>query len=176
VQACRQDAPLGQSATIDRIDMSHYKIPTDTHESDGTREWDHTKICVVIVNGGGQTGLPLAWLECQYTYCEPHRNMVPIVTTAPHFGGERLWFRCDCKRRAGRPFLPDGKREFLCRHCWKLTYQSAQRHDATVYAMARDEEAIERAVSSGVHRTALRGVAAFRVQSTWARKGRLGKL
>lgn len=46
-----------QFATIDRIDVSHYKIPTDSHESDGTREWDHTKICVVMVRAGGETGL-----------------------------------------------------------------------------------------------------------------------
>lgn len=134
------------------------------------------------------TGNPLARIECQYNYHEPHglvvlvraedaagvalcyRNMIPIVTTQPHFGGERYWFRCDCKRHVGRLFLPACKQEFLCRHCLNLIYRSARRHDATLYAMARDPQAINRAFCSGVHRKALRGVAAFTLWVKWQRR------
>lgn len=47
----------GKPVAIDGIEVSHYKIPTDSHESDGTLEWDHTNICIVFVHGGGHTGL-----------------------------------------------------------------------------------------------------------------------
>lgn len=136
------------------------------------------------------TGRPLARIECQYTFREPHGmvvlvraedaqgttlcngQMVPIATTEPNFGGERFWFRCDCGERAGRLFLPEGKQEFKCSDCWDLVYESVQRHDATLYALARDESAIGRALSSGVHSKALRGVAAVTLRLKWARRGR----
>jgi hypothetical protein len=135
-------------------------------------------------------GFPLAQIECQYAYREPrglvvqvraedaqgaalcNRQTVPIVTTSPNFGGERYWFRCDCKRRVGRLFLRDTPREFRCRHCLNLIYESARRHDATLYKMARDEAAAERALCSGPLHKRLRGVAAFRLRLQWTRRGR----
>ncbi len=45
-------------AAIDRLDVSVFKVPTDTpKESDGTLEWDHTTMVLVEVHGGGNTGL-----------------------------------------------------------------------------------------------------------------------
>ncbi len=137
------------------------------------------------------SGEPMARIECRYTFSEPHglvvlvraedaegkalcyRNVLPMVTTVPHFGGERYWFRCDCGRRMGRLFLPEGKQEFLCRRCLDLTYRSVQRHDTTLYAMARDEVAIDRALSSKAPRMALRGLEAFTLRLKWIRRGRL---
>jgi hypothetical protein len=136
------------------------------------------------------SGEPLARIECQYTFREPYglvilvraedaqgtalcyRNVVPIVTTRPHFGGERYWFRCDCRERVGRLYLPEGKHEFLCRECLNLTYRSAQRHDTRLYAMAKDQEAIDLALCSGVHQKALRGVNAFALRLKWMQRGR----
>jgi L-alanine-DL-glutamate epimerase-like enolase superfamily enzyme len=55
---------LGSSAVaIDRIDVSVYKVPTDSHESDGTYEWDATTMVLVEASGGGKTGLG-------YTYAD----------------------------------------------------------------------------------------------------------
>ena len=48
-------APL--EATIDALEVSAYKVPTDSRESDGTAEWDATTIVVVEARGGGRTGL-----------------------------------------------------------------------------------------------------------------------
>lgn len=136
------------------------------------------------------TGDPLAYIECQRIFREPHglavlvraedtwgaalcsRQMVPIVTTRPHYGGERYWFRCDCGQRVQRLYLPGGEQEFQCHHRLNLTYRSAQRHDARVYAMARDELAIELALRSGVHREALRGVEATILRLKWIQRGR----
>jgi len=46
-----------RSASIDRIDVDTYTIPTDAPESDGTLEWDETTILVVHAASGGVTGL-----------------------------------------------------------------------------------------------------------------------
>ncbi len=45
------------SALIDRVDVSHYKIPTDFPESDGTLKWDHTSLTIVVVSAGGAQGV-----------------------------------------------------------------------------------------------------------------------
>ena len=45
------------SALINRVDVSHYKIPTDFPESDGTLKWDHTSLTIVVVSAGGAQGV-----------------------------------------------------------------------------------------------------------------------
>lgn len=55
---------------------------------------------------------------------------IPLMTTRPYFGGVRWWFAClSCQRRVGRLYLPPGRNYFACRHCYNLTYRSAQEHD-----------------------------------------------
>lgn len=59
---------------------------------------------------------------------------VPLVTTRPHFGGLRWWFRCPgrgCGRLVRMIYLAPRSLYFLCRHCQDLTYRSAQEHDKT---------------------------------------------
>ncbi|AKU90235.1 enolase C-terminal domain-like protein [Vulgatibacter incomptus] len=43
--------------TIDRLEVSAYRIPTDQPESDGTLAWDSTTLVLVEVEGGGRRGL-----------------------------------------------------------------------------------------------------------------------
>ena len=38
----------------------------------------------------------------------------------------------------GRLYLPPGQKVFACRHCYYLTYRSAQEHDQRVYRLARN--------------------------------------
>lgn len=47
----------GHPAIVDHIEVSHYKIPTDSPESDGTLQWDHTALSIVIVRAGGVQGI-----------------------------------------------------------------------------------------------------------------------
>lgn len=70
--------------------------------------------------------------------------LIPITATRPYLGGSRHWFRCPvvrngkpCSRRVGRLYLPPGATAFGCRHCYYLTYWSAQRHDKRKAALAR---------------------------------------
>ena len=44
-------------ARIERVEAAAYTIPTDSPESDGTKEWDSTTLVVVHVHGGGEVGL-----------------------------------------------------------------------------------------------------------------------
>ena len=41
---------------IEKIDVSHYVIPTDFPESDGTLAWDSTTLVVVDVTAGTDLG------------------------------------------------------------------------------------------------------------------------
>lgn len=67
---------------------------------------------------------------------------IRITKVRPHLGGERYWFLCACGRRIGRLYLPAGQRVFRCRHCYNLTYESAQKHDQRVYDLANDPPAM----------------------------------
>ena len=58
---------------------------------------------------------------------------IRLLTTRPNFGGVRWWFQCPlvindrpCKRRVGKLYNPPGYTYFGCRHCYDLTYTSAQ--------------------------------------------------
>lgn len=56
----------------------------------------------------------------------PRLQWIRLTTSHPHFGGERWWFICPCGQRVGKLYLPPGGRSFKCRHCYNLTYRSAQ--------------------------------------------------
>lgn len=70
----------------------------------------------------------------------PKDYRVLLDSTRPPFGGLRWWWRCPamgCGKRAGKLYLPSGGGIFACRTCHRLTYESAQEHDARVDALAR---------------------------------------
>jgi len=69
---------------------------------------------------------------------------VGVVATACNFGGERYWFICPllkggyaCGRRVTKLYLPAGAKHYGCRHCYDLTYESAQGHDKRMDALAK---------------------------------------
>jgi hypothetical protein len=49
---------------VERLDVSSYRIPTDSHESDGTLAWDSTTLVLVTAHADGYTGIG-------YTYGGP---------------------------------------------------------------------------------------------------------
>ncbi len=52
---------------------------------------------------------------------------VRLVTTPCHYGGIRWWFECPgCRRRVGKLYIPPQGGRFACRHCYDLSYTSAQ--------------------------------------------------
>ena len=48
---------------ISDVSVSSFTVPTDALESDGTLEWDHTTIVIVVASGGNQHGIG-------YTYAD----------------------------------------------------------------------------------------------------------
>ena len=52
-----------------------------------------------------------------------------LTFTRPHYGGLRPWFRCPstrCGRRCAVLYLPNGGARYLCRRCYRLTYESTR--------------------------------------------------
>ena len=50
-------APMRAEASIEKVDVSAYTIPTDAPEGDGTLRWDSTTLIVCEVHAAGRTGL-----------------------------------------------------------------------------------------------------------------------
>lgn len=72
------------------------------------------------------------WLRLNYThtpyYGEPERMdyKIRLVTTQPHYGGERFWFLCPITyRRCAVLYSPSGSKWFASRHAFRrLKYRS----------------------------------------------------
>ncbi len=56
-------AVTAAAARIESVDVSAYRIPTDSPESDGTLAWDATTLVIVELSAGGERGLG-------YTYAD----------------------------------------------------------------------------------------------------------
>lgn len=72
--------------------------------------------------------------------------LVPVSLSELASGGKRLYLHCPlvrpdgaaCLARVVRLYQPRGGQHFGCRKCHRLTYRSAQEHDARVDRIARD--------------------------------------
>lgn len=51
------------AATIERVHVSAYQIPTDAHESDGTFEWDATTLVLVEATAADVTGIGFSYAD-----------------------------------------------------------------------------------------------------------------
>lgn len=109
----------------------------------------------------------------------PGEYIIPIITTRPHLGGTRYWFRCPvvrdgkrCGRRVRKLYLPPGLNVFGCRDCYHLTYRSVQEHDDRKYKLARNLSAVEAAIDSPRRRRQWLGFQALRLLFVWSRKRR----
>jgi len=90
-------------ATIDRIEVGAYSIPTDLPEGDGTLRWDATTIVVVHAHGGGRVGLG-------YTYADVstarliHSKLGGVVEGSPASSPLAAWAAMvRATRNLGRP-------------------------------------------------------------------------
>ncbi|MBA3282024.1 MAG: hypothetical protein H0U29_07315 [Acidimicrobiia bacterium] len=63
-------------ATVERVDVAAYRVPTEAPESDGSLTWEATTIVVVEVTGGGMRGLG-------YSYTDAGAASVVAGTLAP---------------------------------------------------------------------------------------------
>lgn len=106
----------------------------------------------------GSSGLSI-YIRQQYARLNVlvDEQTIPFTT-----GGKRFWFLCGCGKRVERLYLSPGRRVFRCRHCYNLTYRSAQRHDQRVYDLARNPAEMQLALREhgGNWRRAFLGVRA----------------
>ena len=117
-------------------------------------------------------------IRFQYTQTDRHTEEkesldypVRLAATPCRYGGKRWWFICPlikngyaCNRRVLKLYLGGGK-YFGCRHCYNLTYESCQEHDARVDHLRKNPLAIYQMMNSKDPRTALLGIkAAFKVR------------
>ena len=54
----------------------------------------------------------------------PHQTL-ELVQVPWRFGGQRLYFKCDCGRMVEKLYAP-GDQPWRCRHCYRLTYSTRQ--------------------------------------------------
>ena len=90
-------------ATVERVSVSAFKIPTDEPESDGTLEWDSTTLVVVQLESEGVNGIG-------YTYADAatgkliEEKLAPLVRNADPMQTERVWSTMVASiRNLGRP-------------------------------------------------------------------------
>ncbi len=108
------------------------------------------------------TGSP-PWVRLYYTVTpwagDPvdYDYKIALVSTMPNYGGLRWWFVCpldraggSCNRRVGKLYMPPGGRYYGCRHCYRLTYESAQEHDPRVSRLVNDPIALYAAMRAGI--------------------------
>jgi L-alanine-DL-glutamate epimerase-like enolase superfamily enzyme len=88
---------------IDRLETFTYKIPTETPESDGTHEWDHTNVLVVIADASEQWGLGYTYAGqaaadvVQHEFAETLSGMNALSPEAAYMA---MWKKI---RNMGRP-------------------------------------------------------------------------
>jgi hypothetical protein len=75
---------------------------------------------------------------------KPLAYFIATNTTPCNFGQRRYWFLCPlvrdgvpCQKRVRILYLPPGARYFGCRHCYTLSYESQQTHDARLDRLLR---------------------------------------
>ncbi|MDQ1560066.1 MAG: hypothetical protein QOD32_3126 [Pyrinomonadaceae bacterium] len=66
-------------------------------------------------------------LHLQFNHGLEVKQAIKLDRTPLNYGGVRWWFICpECSRRVAHLHLPSRAFYFRCRHCYRLTYESAQ--------------------------------------------------
>jgi len=88
---------------VDQIAVSHYTVPTDFPESDGTLEWDRTTMVLVQASGGGKVGIGYSYADSA-TATLIHETLAEVVkggdAMSPPAAYGQMWRRI---RNLGRP-------------------------------------------------------------------------
>ena len=92
--------------TVERVQAVAYTIPTDSPESDGTREWDATTFVVVRVHAGGTVGLGYTYGPSSVAHLIESMLAKPVLGEWP-MEPHRLHVKLHASLRdAGRAGLP----------------------------------------------------------------------
>lgn len=93
----------GPAATVGRVAVSAYSIPTDAPEADGTCRWDATTLVLVEVTAGGATGLGYTYADAA-TARFAHDHLAPLLTGRDPLAVPGAWVAMwQQVRNLGRP-------------------------------------------------------------------------
>ena len=91
---------------------------------------------------------------------------IQLQASVPNFNGRRWWFRCRCRRKVGRLYLPPNTRYFACRHCHNLTYTSTQQDDKRARTLKRDPKALKEALD-GINKNPSKYILGLKALGVW---------
>lgn len=102
-QGWRQAVANHDTATVERLSVAAYTIPTDAPEADGTFEWTSTTIVVVHVEGGGHRGIGYTYSDVA-TATLVDRTLRKVVDGASAMDVDGAWIAMvRAIRNLGRP-------------------------------------------------------------------------
>ncbi|MCM8794581.1 MAG: hypothetical protein NC819_02095 [Candidatus Omnitrophica bacterium] len=145
----------------------------------GTVQWKNSSDEVIASIGYSFSQTPSPRLTVFYTITrsatgekQDFNYFIELATVPCRFGGLRYWFicplvkdGCPCLRRVSKLYFPPSATYFGCRHCYNLTYESCQEHDARVDRLCKNPLALYQMMNNKDPRTALLGIkAAFKVR------------
>jgi hypothetical protein len=99
--------------------------------SRGEREVASIGVTVSIMDDEGYVKFNYSTTHRSTEEKTSHDYKVSLAKTPCHFGGERHWFVCQCRRRIGTLYMPPGGGRFRCRHCCGISYNTHLPHDWT---------------------------------------------
>lgn len=132
------------SLDIRRLQRNHCLEPDQTYN---LHQYEHLfgrKLGIFSIN----TRKDL--LEIEYISYNPNHDRSPpqsvqIVWSPCHFGGYRPWFLCPNDHCGRRVAILYGPRPMLCRHCWRIAYESQRENE--IQRLRRRLRSIESACS-----------------------------
>ena len=134
--------------SIDILDLQRKGVFSRMPAFSGTLSWSRNDEVTASIffrvesTGNGPVGLRLVYTIKDKRTGEgrDHSYIVPMTSTSCNFGGVRWWFICPlvvngrvCHRRCRIIYMPPDAEFFGCRECYKLTYESRQRHREKFY-------------------------------------------
>jgi hypothetical protein len=92
-------------------------------------------------------------LHLAFNHGQAVHQYIQLDSTEPNFGGVRWWFLCPkCNGRVSHLHRPSHTYYFFCRHCYDLSYESAQssrkKSEKFFQALARDLDSTTRQARS----------------------------
>jgi hypothetical protein len=125
--SCKQKTDGCRSLDVNRLNREGCLRPG----WQGNWQWSRDGVKVASIGyRATEAGLVLDYrIKLSGDDWEPISQTVPLSHVDCHYGNQRPYFCCPgvvngrhCQRRVGKLFL--GRKYFLCRHCYNLTYTS----------------------------------------------------
>ena len=125
------------TATVERIDVQAYTIPTDAPEGDGTLEWDSTTIVVVQAHAQGQVGLGYTYADVSTAKLIESKlaDVVQAVRGSPRASWAAM---VSAIRNLGRPGISSMAIAVVYLALWDLHARLAEMPLCALLGMARD--------------------------------------